>query len=251
MIRVGIGNIFLIAVAFFLPLHAFASVIITEIMYDAPGSDERREWIEVHNPGDAPVLLSEWKLFEGGVNHKLVVYSGDLELKSGAYAVLASDAETFVEEYPDFTGVLFDTAFTSGLKNSEGETLTFRNATLSDVDSVQYDPALGAAGDGNSLQRIGDSWRSLAPTPGTLADPSKKIIPPPKKSEVQASSAFPEGASGTVSEESEARSGTQLASPALAESSRTLPYWVWFVMLATVMAVGIGAAHFIRKKFSP
>ena len=48
---------------FALPLFAYASIEITEIMYDAPGADTGREWVEVTNTGVSPADISNYKLF--------------------------------------------------------------------------------------------------------------------------------------------------------------------------------------------
>ena len=47
-----------------------AQIEITEIMYDVPGSDAGREWIEIHNTGNT-TDLTDWRFFESGSNHKL------------------------------------------------------------------------------------------------------------------------------------------------------------------------------------
>jgi hypothetical protein len=152
------------------PLPLYAAVSISEIMYDAPGTDTKHEWIEVANTGSA-VDLSTWKLFEGGTNHKLTIYAGSSSLGAGGYAILADDPATFMGDYPSYSGVLFDTTFTSGLSNS-GETLVLRDESLADQDTVTYDTSLGAAGDGNTLQKVGSSWQALAASPGAAPSAS-------------------------------------------------------------------------------
>ncbi len=175
------GNVFVslyVFVFLFLPFTTLASVSITEVMYDAEGADTKHEWIEVVNEG-APFDLSEWKLFEGGTNHKLTIFSGSPTVPTGAYAVIADDAVTFLADYPGFSGILFDTAFTSGLSNS-GETFVFRDIALVDKHTFTYDPTIGAGGDGNSLQKVGSSWQAGSPTPGAS---SGSTPPPPPPAE--------------------------------------------------------------------
>ncbi|MEK6700984.1 MAG: lamin tail domain-containing protein [Planctomycetota bacterium] len=41
-------------------------VVITEIMYNPPGTDEGQEWVEIYNPTAAPVDLSRWSLITPG-----------------------------------------------------------------------------------------------------------------------------------------------------------------------------------------
>ncbi len=157
------GINFLLFVAFiFLPAISFASIEITEIMYDLEGSDSKREWVEIYNSGAEQVDLTGWKLYENETNHKLTE-QGSTILPVGRYAIIADDVSSFLSEHPDFSGVLFDSAFS--LKNS-GETLILRNENLEDIDIVVYDTEIGADGDGNSLQKVSGLWLAGSPTPG-------------------------------------------------------------------------------------
>jgi hypothetical protein len=164
--RIGVFVHLSLLAVLLLPAHAHAVVSITEVMYDPEGSDTKHEWIEVYNDGSA-VDLSDWKVFEGGTNHKLVIFSGSPNLATGAYAVIADDAETFLADFPSFSGTLFDTAYTGGLNNTNGETITIRDSELNDIATLSYNVSLGASGDGFSLQRSGAAWVAAAPTPGS------------------------------------------------------------------------------------
>lgn len=169
---------------FLIPYSASASVSITEVMYDAEGADTKHEWIEVWNDG-AATDFSDWKLFEGGTNHKLSIFAGSATVPSGGYAVIADDATTFLADYPNFSGIVFDTALSGGLTNGSGETLVLRNTSAVDIDTLTYDPTLGAAGDGKSLQKVGSSWQASTPTPGASngsAPESEPVIPPTEDS---------------------------------------------------------------------
>lgn len=77
-----------------LPIVARAQLAITEIMYDVPGSDSGREWIEVQNTGAASIALSEWKLFEANTNHGLTTDGSDT-LAPGSFAIIADDPAKF------------------------------------------------------------------------------------------------------------------------------------------------------------
>lgn len=156
---------FFFLVVFFVPAVANGVVSISEVLYDPEGSDTKHEWIEVVNDG-ATVDLSEWKVFEGGTNHKLTLFSGNQNLSSGGYAIIADDAETFLVDFPSFSGTVFDTAFTGGLNNTNGETITIRDSELNDISSLAYDVSKGGAGDGKSLQKSSTSWVAATPTPG-------------------------------------------------------------------------------------
>jgi hypothetical protein len=162
------GGIFLIALI--VPLSAGAQVIISEIMYDLEsGSDTGREWVEVFNVGSSAVTLTDWKFFEADTNHSVTAFSGGEALASGAYAVIADNPTKFLADWPGFSGLLFDSAFSLG---NTGETVAVRTPELATSDSVAYQSAWGGAGDGTALQRNSADTGAFAPgapTPGSGA----------------------------------------------------------------------------------
>jgi hypothetical protein len=164
-----------------MPRFALAQVVITEIMYDLQnGSDSGREWIEVFNGGTASITLSSWKLFENGTNHKITAAGGAGTLAPGAYAIVADNPANFKNDWPQFSGQLFDSAFS--LSNA-GETIILRDASSTDISSASYQASMGAAGDGNSLNRTsndGGAFIVRRPSPGA-AIAADAIPPSPPK----------------------------------------------------------------------
>lgn len=148
------------------PATAGAAVQITEIMYDVSGTDTGREWIEVTNTGNASIDISGFKLFEANTNHALSLVQGSGTLAAGASAIIADDDTKFKIDWPGYAGALFDSSFS--LSNT-GETIAIKDSSLAVIDTVSYDAAGGAAGDGNSLQRSGSVFVAAAPTLGTYA----------------------------------------------------------------------------------
>lgn len=108
---------------FLLPLFASASLEITKVEYDAPGTDKGREWVEVTNTGPHDVSLEGYRFFEGGVHHKLSLVQGSWTLKASSSAIIADNAEVYKEEHPHYTGTLIDSAFS--LSNT-GESLALK-----------------------------------------------------------------------------------------------------------------------------
>ena len=152
----------------FIPGVTFADVIITEIMYNLPGDDTGREWIEVKNTG--PVRnLTDWKFYENGENHRITYIQGGTSANgsmfTNEYAVIAASSSQFLIDYPSFQGKLFDSSFS--LHNT-GETFEIRYPDGAMVsDSVTYASSQGADGDGKSLQRQSNgSWLAASSTPG-------------------------------------------------------------------------------------
>ncbi len=162
-----------------MPTHAVGEgVVISEIMYDLPGADTvgsaSREWIEVKNTGTSPVDMTGWKLFDGS-NHVLNPPSienggqGTLIIESGGFAVISANAPQFIIDNPSYSGTLIDSVLSL---NNEGDTVKICSATCSAstvVSEVTYTSALGASGDGNSLQLYQSGWIATSTTPGADA----------------------------------------------------------------------------------
>lgn len=142
---------------------AYSQVLVSEIMYDVQGSDAKREWIEVYNTGDTTLNFTSWKLFEKDTNHEIRQFKGSAVLSPGAYAVVASNGESFMGDHPGYAGVLYTSSFSL---SNDGETLGLKDSSLNIVHQVSYDNTAGAAGDGNSLQKSDGAWRVAPPTPG-------------------------------------------------------------------------------------
>ncbi len=137
---------------------AFSTPTITEVLYDALGSDEGKEWIEVTNFTDTPLELGKYTLLESGAHHR--ISPGPLGV--GQSAVLTKDVAAFAAAYPGFSGPIFKVSFS--LSNT-GETLVLKNASTT-VDSFSYTATLGGQGDSNSLHRTPTGISPGAPTPG-------------------------------------------------------------------------------------
>ena len=138
-------------------------------MYDVSGTDTDREWVEVFNASASPVHFTDWKFFEANTNHGVTSVQGGENLASGAYAIIADNPTKFLQDWPSYSGILFDSTFTLG---NSGETLGIHMPPpdLTGTDSVAYQSAWGAAGNGNSLQRTsanGATFAEASPTPGS------------------------------------------------------------------------------------
>ena len=148
------------------PSLSFAQVVINEVMYDLPGTDTGREWVELYNSGSNQVDLTGWKFLESASasNHTITSVQGSSVLNGGDYAVIVIDSNKFLVDWPGFSGDIFKASFSS--LNNSGSTVIIKDSAGNVVDQVAYDSSLGGAGDGNSLQSSSGAWIAAGPTPG-------------------------------------------------------------------------------------
>jgi hypothetical protein len=153
------------------PVHAASGLSISEIMFDPAGSDSGREWVEVYNGGSVDIDLAGHVLLTDGLSsskHSLVA-QGTSVIAAGSYGVIVQDVAAFKADYPNYAGVLFDSSWT-GLTASSGKTIVVIDSQSAVLDSVAYDPSIGGANTGESLQKnASGAWNAAAPTPGSGA----------------------------------------------------------------------------------
>ncbi|GAB4257787.1 MAG: hypothetical protein Kow0027_25130 [Saprospiraceae bacterium] len=104
-----------------------SDVVITEIMYNNPGTDDY-EFIELYNRGSAAVDMTGWSFSQG------VTYTfGNYSLDAGSYVIVAIDSAAFEAAFnvPAFQ-------FTGGLNNG-GESIVLVDGSGAVMDSVSYD----------------------------------------------------------------------------------------------------------------
>ncbi|HVM73358.1 MAG TPA: lamin tail domain-containing protein [Candidatus Paceibacterota bacterium] len=246
MKKIWIHNIILLLLL--VPHLVAAQVVISEVMYDPLGADTGHEWLEVYNASTSSVPLTTWKLYEGDANHNIIAASGDATLAPSTYGVIASNATKFSADYPDFAGTLFHSAVS--LDNA-GESITLRDKSLTDIDTVSYDSSEGALGDGNSLQRSpGDmgSFTAHTPTPGasisttTITPKSKPVSPvkPPKPKKSTSAKIRPASSNTDIRASNDAGNMSVVAPQAAAVATRSTSSY-WFFALAAVIFLSIAA----------
>ncbi len=147
-------------------------------MYDVVGADTGREWVELYNDGDEEINLSEYKFFEGEVNHKMTLVQGGEVLPPKSYAILVANEVKWKADWPTFGGIILDSTFS--LSNT-GESLEIKDKNLKTIDKYSYNSLLGGSEDGKSLQKIGGSWVASRPTPGVL---NHLVVEAPKPAKI-------------------------------------------------------------------
>ncbi len=131
------------------------SLAITEIMYDLPGTDTDREWVEITNLSPATIDLTGYK-FNDGSNHNLNPPpqnggQGSMLIAPNECVIFASDAATFLTLYPGYHNNVIDTVMS--LPNTT-KTLSLFDTKGTRVDSITYQSSQGANGNGFTLERV-------------------------------------------------------------------------------------------------
>lgn len=134
---------------------------ISEIMYDAPGSDNNKEYIELYSLDR--IDLSGAILIEEEINDTLQL----IKLADSRYYLIAE--EGFITEGINATVYSAGATIGDNLDNS-GDSL----ALVSDdnVLNISYPGGL-ADGDGMSISMLNDTWQTSYPTPGSPNDYSE------------------------------------------------------------------------------
>jgi len=145
------------------PQLVFAEFWITEVHYNPEGSDSGYEWVEIWNNSSGTESFEKFKLKENNVNHGIKEYSQDFVLSPFEYAVIADNAEKFMSVYPDYSGTLFDSAFS--LSNS-GEKLELVGSNGGTIFEVIYTNENGGDGNGQSVGLIDAIWQEVESSPG-------------------------------------------------------------------------------------
>lgn len=148
----------LVCVASFCPAQEpYIDVVISEIMYHAPGNDPLGEFVELHNRGSQSVALDGWWL-EDGIRYR---FPSNTTLAAGERLVVAGAPTAVRDRY----GLAKVYGPWQGRLENAGERIELLNALGGLVNEVEYDddapwPAEGAGdGDGRSIELI-DSWRN-------------------------------------------------------------------------------------------
>src|SRR4051794_1255325 len=146
------------------------SVVINEIHYAPDVATEQTEFVELTNPGDAPVDLSG-AAFTNGIAY---TFPAGTSLAPNAYLVVAQDLGDFQAKF-GFTPL---GPFTGKLSN-DGDTVTIKSSGGVTLDTVSYQlgfpwPTVGDS-PGYSIELInptfdnnlGGNWRALAANPAS------------------------------------------------------------------------------------
>lgn len=157
----------------------YLDVVISELMYHAPGTDEDREYIELTNRGSQTVDLTGWRLGDG-ISYD---FPPGTVLAPGERLCIAQDPISAAAVY----GITFLGPYSGRLAN-DGERIELRNEFDGLVCEVEYDDEApwpeGGDGDGRSIELIDldknhNVGRFWTPSAKLLGSPGAANIPSP------------------------------------------------------------------------
>jgi phosphatidylserine/phosphatidylglycerophosphate/cardiolipin synthase-like enzyme/exonuclease III len=127
-------------------------LLITEILYDAPTSDNTEEWVELFNPTANPINLQGWTISDNAGTFSFP----SLTIPSSSYLILARSSTAFNTLY-GFTPNI--STFSLSLSNS-GDLLSLKDNFQTEIDYVAWETSstgwsVGAID--TTIQRIKDS----------------------------------------------------------------------------------------------
>ncbi|MEM6300625.1 MAG: lamin tail domain-containing protein [Pseudomonadota bacterium] len=172
-------------------IHSNASLVLTEIHYNGPGSGrDLDEFLELTNIGADRIDLSGYE-FVAGVDF---AFTSDSLLDPGESLVAVSDTQGFFSAFPSLSVLSIPLVEYSGALSNSGERIALSRRDATSVFDLRYDDSAAwprtADGLGDSLQRLtgsGDGsnpafWIADQPTPGLwpgLTLPPAEVPSPP------------------------------------------------------------------------
>ncbi len=148
-------------------------VIVNEIMYNSPGTDE--EWVELYNDTDAAIDLEGWKILDDNANHTPIEITAGYSIPANGYFTIMIATDGFFPFTPDFDGT------GNFALNNGGDVVRVYNSDGMLIDFVEYDDGgdwpSQPDGDGPSLSLItpdldnslGESWAASSHDGGSPA----------------------------------------------------------------------------------
>jgi len=109
--------------------------VINEINYNSADNFDSNDWVEIYNPMDHSLDLSQW-IFKDENDDHIFQLPHNTTLESNQYLVLCKDSEAFSELYPFVTNYVGDLGF--GLSGG-GELIRLFDSSGVLIDFVEYD----------------------------------------------------------------------------------------------------------------
>jgi hypothetical protein len=122
--------------AVFIPTNlSSGTTVINEINYNSSDDYNSDDWVELINPGEIEIDISDWILKDDDNSHGYTI-PDETVIQPNNYLVLAKDMDLFSSSYPDINNVIGP--FDFSLSGGGDQVRIFDNAGVL-IDSVQYD----------------------------------------------------------------------------------------------------------------
>ena len=119
------------------------AIVINEINYKSGDEFDADDWIELYNPNDTAIDMSNWQLKDSNDDNIFVIPSGTL-IQANAFIVLVKDTNDFTSVYPNITNFIGEIDFGFG---GEDAVRLFNNQGVLQ-DQVSYDDSWPSCADG-------------------------------------------------------------------------------------------------------
>jgi hypothetical protein len=164
-------------------------IVINEINYNSSSDHDTGDWIELYNPNDFSVDISNWVLQDDDDSHSYVLPAGTV-MQADSYWILTRDRDRFHDFYPEIEQVIGN--FDFGL-SANGDAVRLYNTDLALQDEVAYLPyapwPVPPSGQGPTLEllspeldnSLAESWANNdaygSPGAQNLLTPTSTVTP--------------------------------------------------------------------------
>ncbi|MBT4174011.1 MAG: hypothetical protein HN967_11810 [Candidatus Marinimicrobia bacterium] len=111
------------------------TIVINEINYNSSDDINPDDWVEIYNPLDTDVDISQWVFKDENDDH-IFTFADDLSLGSHEYLVLCENSTSFMQFFPEVENYIGDFGF--GLSGG-GELIRLFDSDGILIDTVTYD----------------------------------------------------------------------------------------------------------------
>ncbi|MFZ5516391.1 MAG: lamin tail domain-containing protein [Candidatus Zhuqueibacterota bacterium] len=154
------------------------AVVINEIMFRPSASTA--EWIELFNPGDAPINVQLWKVSDSHLDAPVEISPADIMIDSKQYLIISEDSTIFTL-FPEISCPVITPADGFPALNNSGDWIVLTDLAQNVIDDVNYSASWGSES-GFSLERIRSQGQSSDPLNWGLCQDETGATPGAKNS---------------------------------------------------------------------
>ena len=161
--RIDITDPFYLTAVFIQSELSPGSIVINEINYNSNDDHESGDWIELFNPGEMEIDISNWVMKDDNDQHSFT-FPDETIINSENYLIIAGDLDLFYNNYSNDIPVIgpFDFGLSGG-----GDQIRIYDDFGALMDSVKYDDVepwpIEADGGGPTLELINPSSDNSLP----------------------------------------------------------------------------------------